>query len=59
MSGGVKYIQRTVVNAAMTGTLTVVAMIHIFLIHVYYDTAILNYCIVCLIFPLFLNFFTI
>jgi len=31
MSGGVKYIQRVVVNAAMTGNPTVVAMIHIFL----------------------------
>jgi hypothetical protein len=43
MSGGVEYIQRAVVNVAKTGNPTVVAMIHIFLIHVYYDTVILNY----------------
>jgi hypothetical protein len=46
MSGGVKYIQRAVVNVDMTGTPTVVAMIHVFLIHHCYDTAILNYSIV-------------
>jgi hypothetical protein len=45
MNGGVKYIHRAVVNVGMTGTPTVVAMIHVFLTHVYYDNAILNYCI--------------
>jgi hypothetical protein len=46
MSGGVKYIHRAVVNVDTTGTPTVVAIIHIFLIHVYYDIVVLNYCIV-------------
>jgi len=46
MTGGVNYIHRAVVNVDMTGTPIVVAIIHVFLLHVYYYIAILNYCIV-------------
>ena len=37
MNGRGKDIQSAVVNVDMTGTPTVVALIHIFLIHVYYE----------------------
>jgi hypothetical protein len=37
MNGGVKYIHMAVCYVDMTGTPTVIAMIHIFLIHISYD----------------------